>query len=242
MTPRPAGAPDRQPPPPAAVARLAGHRPVDAVWENELGGITFRIGAPAELFVKWQPPGTPIDLTAEARRLRWLAPHTPVPAVLGAGSDDAGEWLATGALPGTSAVDERWNADPGPAVEALGRALRRFHDSVPVDGCPFDWSVRERVGRAGDAGVGPAPDVDLLVVCHGDACAPNTLLGDDGSFVGHVDLGRCGVADRWADLAVGSMSLEWNYGPGWEVRYFAAYGIDPDPARTTFYRRLWDAT
>jgi aminoglycoside phosphotransferase len=64
--------------------------------------------------------------------------------------------------------------------------------------------------------VADMPDIDKLVVCHGDACAPNTLLTVDGTCSGHVDLGVLGVADRWADLAVATWSAEWNYGPGWE--------------------------
>ena len=84
------------------------------------------------------------------------------------------------------------------------------------------------------------PPADRLVVCHGDACAPNTLVGDDGSCIGHVDLGRLGVADRWADLAVATWSTVWNYGPGYEDLLLAKYGIAPDPECTAFYRRLWD--
>jgi kanamycin kinase len=78
------------------------------------------------------------------------------------------------------------------------------------------------------------------VVCHGDACAPNTLLDESGQVVGYVDLGSLGVADRWADLAVGSWSLEWNYGADYEPLYFQAYGIEPDPDRISYYRLLWD--
>jgi kanamycin kinase len=85
-----------------------------------------------------------------------------------------------------------------------------------------------------------APPVDRLVVCHGDACAPNTLLSDDGSWSGHVDLGALGVADRWADLAVAAWSTEWNYGPGWADHLLDAYGIEPDPGRMAYYRLLWD--
>ena len=81
-----------------------------------------------------------------------------------------------------------------------------------------------------------APDIELLVVCHGDACAPNTLLDAAGRFLGHVDVGRCGTADRWADLAVASWSLEWNYGQGWDDRFFAAYGVEADADRIDFYR------
>jgi kanamycin kinase len=78
------------------------------------------------------------------------------------------------------------------------------------------------------------------VVCHGDACAPNTLIGEDGHWTGHVDLGSLGVADRWADLAVATWSTEWNYGPGWEGPLLAAYGVQEDPQRSDYYRLLWD--
>jgi len=78
------------------------------------------------------------------------------------------------------------------------------------------------------------------VVCHGDACAPNTLIGDDGRFVAHVDLGHLGVADRWADLAVAAWSTEWNFGPGYDAIVYEAYGTSPDAARIAYYRLLWD--
>jgi kanamycin kinase len=80
------------------------------------------------------------------------------------------------------------------------------------------------------------------VVCHGDPCAPNTIIGDDGRWTGHVDFASLGLADRWADLAVASMSIGWNYGEGWEPEFFAAYGITPDAERIRFYRELWNAT
>ena len=86
------------------------------------------------------------------------------------------------------------------------------------------------------------PPIDLAVVCHGDACVPNTLLGDDGRWIAHVDLGALGVADRWGDIAVAAMSTEWNYGPGWHDALIAAYGVDPDRERLSYYRDLWNAT
>lgn len=83
-----------------------------------------------------------------------------------------------------------------------------------------------------------APPIDQLVVCHGDTCAPNTLLADDGRWSGHVDLGDLGVADRWADLAIATWSVTLNYGRGWEALFLDAYGIAPDAARTRYYRLL----
>ena len=162
-----------------------------------------------------------------------------MPPVLGQGADADGSWLVTAAVPGRSAVDPRWIARPAAAATAIGRGLRAFHDRLPVAGCPFDWSIGRRSAHA-STDLGAAPPIDRLVVCHGDACAPNTLLTDDGSCAGHVDLGQLGVADRWADLAVATWSTEWNYGPGWEGLLLDAYGVEPDPERTDFYRWLWD--
>jgi kanamycin kinase len=121
--------------------------------------------------------------------------------------------------------------------------LRYLHDTLPVAQCPFDWSVPYRLRRAvGDtAALLDPPPVDRLVVCHGDACSPNTLLAEgSGEAVAHVDLGALGVGDRWADLAVATMSLGWNYGPGWEESFLTAYGVGPDPVRSAYYRALWN--
>jgi kanamycin kinase len=234
------------------VAAVAGDDDVRPVWLNELGGLTCElVGASGRRrFLKWAPAGVWLDLPAEAERLAWAGRFTPVPRVLDQGADETGTWLLTAAVPGETAVSPRWKADPATAVAALGRGLRALHDALPVEDCPFTWSVEERVADSVAAKPGRReaalalldhPPIDRLVVCHGDACAPNTLLDDDGGWTAHVDLGDLGVADRWADLAVATWSTEWNYGPGWEPTLLAAYGIEADAVRTDYYRRLWDA-
>jgi kanamycin kinase len=248
------------------VREAAAGRPLRAVWENELGGLTFEVGAdPDRCFVKWAPAASGIDLAEEAARLRWAVSFTPVPRLLGQGADDEGSWIVTAALPGTSAVADRWKAEPATAVAAIGEGLRAMHEAAPATACPFSWAAEDRLAdarqRARAGRIDPArwdpvhqplgidraldlladiPPADRLVVCHGDSCAPNTLLTDDGRWSGHVDLGELGVADRWADLAIATWSTEWNYGPGWDKLLLRAYGAPPDPDRTRYYRLLWD--
>ena len=251
---------------PTAVKTIAGSRPVRAVWENELGGLTFEVAVgTGRHFVKWAPAGSGIDLGREAERLAWAIQWTPVPQLLDRGVERDGSWIVTAGLDGESAVADRWKADPAEAVEAIGHGLRALHEALPVESCPFSWAADERVAdashRAAAGQLNPArlhpdhqhlgvqqaldriaepPPVDRLVVCHGDACAPNTLLDDDGRCVGHVDLGALGTADRWADLAVATWSTQWNYGPDWEQPLLDAYGIDRDGERIHYYRLLWD--
>ncbi|MEE6178133.1 phosphotransferase [Mycobacterium sp. 050134] len=233
-------------PAPAIVDRFAAGRAVRAVWVNDIGGVTFRIGtdhADAE-FVKVADAGV-ADFAAEAARLRWAAAYLTVPPVLGVGIDGRCAWLRTRALPGVSAVHPRIRARPELAVRAIGVGLRTLHDRLPVSSCPFDWSVATRLAGlppAAASGLTDLPPIDRLVVCHGDACAPNILVDERGHYCGHVDLGHLGVADRWADLAVATLSLGWNF-PGrvWDPEFFEAYGVEPDPARIDFYRRLYQA-
>ena len=221
-----AGPPPPGTPIPALVREHTGHAPLSAVWLNELGGLTYRAGA---VFLKWSPAR---GLTHERDRLAWAATWHPMPEIVDFVDDGEREQLlVTTALRGTSAVDERWLREPRRAAWAIGEGLRALHDQLPVAACPFLWYPIQEA---------ELPPVDHLVVCHGDACAPNTILADDGRWVGHVDLGRLGVGDRWVDLAVGSANLDGNFGPGYQDAYFEAYGIERDEDRIRFYRQLWD--
>jgi kanamycin kinase len=58
--------PPRSFPVPPVVVQLAGEQPYRAVWENELGGLTFEIGQAAQRrFLKWAPR-TAVGLDLEA--------------------------------------------------------------------------------------------------------------------------------------------------------------------------------
>jgi kanamycin kinase len=259
-----AGEPEATVAVPAAVTRLAGSRKPRPVWRNELGGLTFELPGAPRLFVKWAPADSGIDLDDERLRLAWSSRFTCVPEVLSSGADHEGSWLVTRAVAGESAVSPRWVGEPVVAVGAIGEGLRALHDRLPVADCPFSWSAGVRLERARGAAehglIDPMrwhpshrrlsveealdlardePPVDRLVVCHGDACAPNTLITEDGRWSGHVDLGSLGVADRWADLAIATWSTEWNYGPGFEGLLLDAYGVER-VERIRYYRLLWD--
>ena len=199
--------PDEPVPIPAVVTDLAAGRPVAAVWVNELGGVTFQVGTGARReFVKTTTPKWAHHVVAEAERLRWAAAYVRVPRVLARRRSPASGGGCTprdcpGARPSTHGG---W-----PTHEPRrGRSGRAFDCCTTCCRCGTARSARR-------PGAAEPVTVDDLVVCHGDACAPNTLIDDDGRCCGHVDLGDLGVADRWADLAVATLSLSWNYAGDW---------------------------
>jgi kanamycin kinase len=205
------------------------------VWRNELDGLTFRIG---DRYLKWNPASTGIDLERERVRLGWISARHPAPRVVGHGRDGDGQWLMTEALPGGFAVGDEWRARRPEAIRAIATGLRAIH-AIAIDDFPPEWTEESWVGRR-PSSLGPRPPIEGSVLVHGDACAPNTLISDEGAWTGNVDFGDLAVGDRWADLAIASMSLDWNFGEGHQPEFFDAYGIDPDERRMRYYRALWD--
>lgn len=221
-------------PVPDIVRELAAGHELEFLWRNELGGLTFRFG---DRVVKWNPHDNGIDLERERIRLEWLAGRHRSPRVLSAGHDENGRWLVTSALPGESAVGNKWRTRRPEAFAAIATGLRTLH-ALAIDEFPPGWTEDVWVGRTPES-IGPRPPVEEPVLVHGDACAPNTLITNHGDWAGNVDFGDLAVGDRWADLAVASMSLDWNFGEGHQGEFFAAYGIEPDEERITYYRALW---
>jgi kanamycin kinase len=153
------------------------------------------------------------------------------------GHDEQAQWLVTTAVPGEHAVGDTWRARHREAIAAIAMGLRAIH-AIATDDFPADWTAQAWVART-PSSLGPHPDLHDPVLVHGDACAPNTLISAAGEWIGNVDFGDLAVGDRWADLAIASMSLDWNFGEGHQADLYEAYRIEPDPERIHYYRELW---
>lgn len=213
---------------------LAADAEPELVWRNELNGLTFRIGT---RYLKWNPPSTGIDLERERERLEWISTRHPAPRVVDHGNDADAQWLLTEGLPGGPAVGDQWRARRSEAIRAIADGLRSIH-AIPIDDFPAEWTEQVWVGRQ-PSSLGTRPPIEHAVLVHGDACAPNTLISAEGMWTGNVDFGDLAVGDCWADVAVASMSLDWNFGEGHQPEFFDAYGITPEEDRIRYYRALW---
>jgi aminoglycoside phosphotransferase len=197
----------------------------------------------------------PAAIVAEAERLTWLRGRgIPCPAVVAVSS----EVLVTTTLPGRPAAASWPSALAGRVADGLADVLRALH-ALPVADCPFDQRLAvtlpvavaradvglvdlddlddERLGWSAERLVAAlratVPATEDLVVGHGDFTPDNVVFTDDGRLSGVIDVGRLGVTDRYADLALMTRDLPL------ADRFLARYGVpSPDPAKLAFYRLL----
>ncbi len=214
------------------------------------------------------------DALRERQMLQWLPGRIPSPRLLAWEERADTSYLLMTRLPGDMACSELWLARPQELVEVLAQALGSLWQ-VDITHCPSDCRLAHKLRQARcnvEQGLvdventepetfGPggfADPEELLrwleanapreepVLSHGDFCLPNVFLRD-GQLSGFLDLGRCGIADKWCDIAILARSLRHNFSgyytgkpsPGYrEEMFFEALGIAPDPEKLRYYQLL----
>jgi len=77
-----------------------------------------------------------------------------------------------------------------------------------------------------------------ICFCHGDYCLPNIFIDND-QVTGFIDLGRCGIADKWQDIALCVRSLRYNLPDvdreNYIDQFFEHLGIKPDWQKINYY-------
>ncbi len=74
-----------------------------------------------------------------------------------------------------------------------------------------------------------------LVFSHGDYCLPNIFFKNH-VVSGFIDLGNCGIADKWQDIALCVRSLEHNLGnKDYIDLLFKELGIERDDEKIRYY-------
>lgn len=203
--------------------------------------------------------------------MRWLDGKLPVPRVIRCEQDADRQYLLMSRIPGRMSCDAYHMSRPGELAARLAEALEMLW-RVDITGCPRDSGLdavlaeaRYRVehGLVDRDNVEPTTfgpggfrdPADLLawlernrpdyepVLSHGDLCLPNIFI--DGDRVsGFIDLGACGVGDRWRDIALCYRSLRWNAEGAYGGRVypdvksqmlFDALGIAPDLDKIRYY-------
>lgn len=214
------------------------------------------------------------DALREVRAMQWLRGRLSVPEVIAHACTEEKSYLLMSRLNGEMACSGRFLEQFPLLVERLAGALKELW-RIPVADCPLncslDWKLQEAEFRVEQDLVDPSqvePETfgpggfetprallqwlkdhrpaEDLVLSHGDFCLPNLFLEDDGT-VSFIDLGSCGAADRWQDLALCFRSLTWNsrgefggkiYQGNDPSLLFQKLGIRPDWKKMRYYTLL----
>jgi kanamycin kinase/aminoglycoside 3'-phosphotransferase-3 len=206
----------------------------------------------------------------EHQVMSWLSNYLLVPKVIASMERDDISYLLMSNMKGKMSCSEEFLKDPKELVRNLAKGLRNLW-TVPIDQCPFNMSLsvklslaKERtdndniniehfeegtIGMNGFSSIGELYNYlvqnvpkDDLVLAHGDYCLPNIFLTESNE-VGYIDLGSCGIADRYQDIALCVRSLKHNLSCVGIVEEFEFYrkllfdelGIEPDESKIRYY-------
>ena len=253
---------------PESIAAVIGNA---AGQTDSIGMSVARVVLYEDYVLKVRPAGG--KDTDDFRVMQWLSGRLPVPEVVAHEIMDGEDWLLMTRLKGLMLSDPAVMSRPALLLDCLAEALHRLW-TTDTAGCPFTRTITDELNDAeknvrtgavdlsrcepetfGPGGfAGPEELLNWLrtnepvseyVLTHGDFCLPN-LFTDGKHFTGMIDLGDCGIADRWRDLSLGWRSLKHNSDGHFGSVYpkidpddlFRAVGVPKDEERLRYYLLL----
>lgn len=196
-------------------------------------------------------------LTREYEALKWLEGKLVVPKIVIYEIYNGSEFLVTEEIKGNM-VFETETVEQG--IRIIVDAFKEIY-KVDYKDCPFNVSldyklnlVKENVGNGlidynnlSENVKEKFKSLDEIIsyleenrfeedLCfsHGDTSLPN-IFYDDGKFSGFIDVGECGIADKWFDLAICQKSIKRNYGQEAISLFYNELGIEPDNKKIDYY-------
>ena len=199
-------------------------------------------------------------LTQEHNALKWLNGKLSVPEVVLFDDESENEFLITKAIPGEMICSEKYINNPNIALKIIKEAFNNIY-SVDISDCPFNVSNKYKLSLVEkNVKNGLVRDENLkeetlqkyssvenllqylidnqfeeeLCFSHGDTSLPNIFV-QDNSFSGCIDVGECGIADKWFDLAICEKSIKRNYGEDYISKFYKELNIIPDRNKLDYY-------
>ncbi len=217
---------------PESIAALVGNAPytTDSVGKSGAAVLCY-----PDAVLKIAPESENFD--SHITMLHWLEDRLPAPKVLATATEGGLQYLLMSRIRGSMACDIRYTKDPSHLVSLLAGAVQVLQ-AVDTTGCPVTRTLDDDLAEAEyrvahglvdvedtepeTFGPGGFRDPEALlcwlqankpreemVFCHGDLCLPNVFF-ENGELTGFIDLGDCGIRDKWRDLALCFRSLQHN--------------------------------
>ena len=203
--------------------------------------------------------------------LRWLEGRLPAPKVLATAEERGMQYLLMSRIHGKMACDAQYAQNTAHLAELLAEAVRILQ-AVNTAGCPVTRTLDEDLAEAEyrvSHGLVDVEDTEPetfapggfrdpehllywlqdnkpreeMTFCHGDLCLPNVFFEGD-RLSGFIDLGDCGIRDKYRDLALCHRSLRHNISGRYAARpdpnfdpdiLFRKLGITPDADKLRYH-------
>lgn len=254
---------------PASIKRRIGFQKgqLDSIGRSDAQVLMFD-----DMVLKIQPDSNAAG--NEHQMMRWLKGRLPVPEIIEEAFVDGIRFLLMSRIPGDYLCRADILDDQHRLAELVAEGLRQLW-AVDAASCPADRSLEQKF-REIEAGIrsgsitmdnarqeatyGPSgfrspselfdwlvkhQPKEELVLSHGDYCLPNIFCDSQG-LTGFIDLGQCGVADKWVDIEMVAWSM-WANSTGqfggkqreFDRRLlFDALGMPPDDEKIRYYSLL----
>lgn len=199
-------------------------------------------------------------LTSEYNALKWLDGKLLVPKIVLYTVNNEIEFLITEKIPGEMVCSDNIINDYKKGLKVIVEAFNNIYD-VDIKNCPFDVSLDYKLNLVKsnvDNGLINYDELsentkskfknlneildylfenrfeEELCFSHGDTSLPN-IFCNNGKFSGFIDVGECGIADKWFDLAICQKSIKRNYGENAISEFYSELNIVPDNYKINYY-------
>lgn len=199
-------------------------------------------------------------LIREFTALNWLKGKLSVPEIVLFDENNNYEYLITEALPGEMICSDYYENNPEEALKIIKEAFDNLY-SIDISTCPFNVSIdyklnlvqknvennlikKENISKKVlDKYKSPENILNYLKnnkfkeeLCfsHGDISLPN-IFALNYKFSGFIDVGECGIADKWFDLAICEKSIKRNFGDKYVSKFYETLNIIPDRKKIEYY-------
>ena len=199
-------------------------------------------------------------LTQEYNALKWLDGKLSVPEIVLFDDEGENEFLITKAILGEMVCSNTYLNNPDDSLNIIKEAFDNIYE-VDISNCPFDVSNKYKLSLIeSNVKKGLIKNEDLkeetlqkfggvenllkylidnqfeeeLCFSHGDTSLPN-IFASDNCFSGFIDVGECGIADKWFDLAICEKSIKRNYGEEYISKFYNKLNIIPNRNKIDYY-------
>ena len=199
-------------------------------------------------------------LTREYKALTWLDNKLDVPKIIKYEIYNDMEYLLTESLKGEMICSDYYVKNPELAIDLLVKAFSELK-KVDIENCPFNVGIdyklnliKDNVDKGLITGEFITDDTldkyngvsgilkylqdnkfnDEKCFSHGDTSLPNIFVNEN-NFIGFIDVGECGIADKWFDLAICEKSIIRNFGKEYVELFYKKLQIVPDRFKIDYY-------